>query len=107
MTTDAAFVAAFVAFARDANITVMGTVSSVKAVVKRFIRSSFLFEYDMGFHLFGYSSTVLKNLFTNGFKTHVFVKGSSITYLSSKIKCLFLFIYISCSDRSLEMDEQE
>ena len=82
MITDAAFVAAFVAFARDANITVMGTVSSVKAVVKRFIRSSFLFEYDMGFHFFGYSSTVLKNLFTNGFKTHVFIKGMSISSAS-------------------------
>ena len=67
MITDAAFVAAFVAFARDANITVMGTVSSVKAVVKRFIRSSFLFEYDMGFHFFGYSSLLFTNVCVNGF----------------------------------------
>ena len=74
MTTETAFVSAFMTFTRATYITVMGTVPSVKAVVKRFIRSSFLFEYDMGFHFFGYSSTVLKNPFTNGFKTHVFVK---------------------------------
>jgi len=74
MTTDTAFVAAFVAFARNADITIMRTVSSVKAVVKRFIRSTFLFGYDMGFHFFGYSSTVLENPFTNGFKAQVFIK---------------------------------
>ena len=74
MTTDTAFIVAFMTFTRATYITVMVTVLSVKAVVKRFIRSSFLFEYDMGFHFFGYSSTVLKNPFTNGFKTHVFVK---------------------------------
>ena len=75
MTTETAFVAAFMTFTRVTNITVMYTVPSVKAVIKRFIRSSFLIEYDMGFNFFGYSSTVLKNQFANGFKTHVFIKG--------------------------------
>lgn len=74
MTTDTAFIAAFMAFTGAAYITVMETVSSIQAVVKRFIRSTFLFEYDMGFHFFGYSGTVLKNQFANGFKTQVFIK---------------------------------
>ena len=74
MPTDTAFVSAFMTFAGAAYITVMEAVSSIQAVVKRFIRSPFFFEYDMGFHFFGYSGTVFKNLFANGFKTHVFIK---------------------------------
>ena len=74
MTTETAFVSAFMTFTRGTYITVMGTVFSIQAVVKRFIRSSLFLEYDMGFHFFGYSSTVLKNPSANGFKTHVFIK---------------------------------
>ena len=81
MPTETAFVSAFMTFAREAYITVMVAVISIKAVVKRFIRSPFLFEYDMGFHFFGYSSTVLENPFSNGFKTHVFLKRM-LNYIS-------------------------
>ena len=65
MPTGTAFVTVFMTFAGKAYIAVMETVLSVQAVVKRSIRSTFLFKYDMSFHFFGYSGTVLKNLFAN------------------------------------------
>ena len=74
MPTGTAFVTVFMTFAGKAYIAVMETVLSVQAVVKRSIRSTFLFKYDMSFHFFGYSGTVLKNLFANGFKNHIFIK---------------------------------
>ena len=47
MPTGTAFVTVFMTFAGKAYIAVMETVLSVQAVVKRSIRSTFLFKYDM------------------------------------------------------------
>ena len=46
MPTGTAFVTVFMTFAGKAYIAVMETVLSVQAVVKRSIRSTFLFKYD-------------------------------------------------------------
>ena len=46
MPTGTAFVTVFMTFAGKAYIAVMETVLSVQAVVKRSIRSTFLFKYE-------------------------------------------------------------